>query len=721
MHLHGLGADAVLGDGDRRRRTEPDADADYSNNTNAGTATASYTYAGDANHTGSSDSKNFTIDRADPDCSVTGYDVTYNANPHTASGSCKGVGGGELSGLDLSGTTHTDAGDYPNDPWSFAQTTNYNAASDTVHDHIDRADPDCSVTGYDVTYNANPHTASGSCKGVGGGELSGLDLSGTTHTDAGDYPNDPWSFAQTTNYNAASDTVHDHIDRADPDCSVTGYDVTYNANPHTASGSCKGVGGGELSGLDLSGTTHTDAGDYPNDPWSFAQTTNYNAASDTVHDHIDRADPDCSVTGYDVTYNANPHTASGSCKGVGGGELSGLDLSGTTHTDAGDYPNDPWSFAQTTNYNAASDTVHDHIDRADPDCSVTGYDVTYNANPHTASGSCKGVGGGELSGLDLSGTTHTDAGDYPNDPWSFAQTTNYNAASDTVHDHIDRADPDCSVTGYDVTYNANPHTASGSCKGVGGGELSGLDLSGTTHTDAGDYPNDPWSFAQTTNYNAASDTVHDHIDRADLDISAVTDSKPYDGNRDSSATPSVSGLQGTDTVSGKQQKFQSKNVLGPNGSTLEVTAYTVNDGNSGGNYSVHPAHGHGHDHRRSPLNISAVTDTQALRRHTASSGDPDACSGDSRARRHGERRSAGVPVQERARSRTAQHARGDRRTRSTTATPAATTACTRTRPTGTITKVDLDISAVTDSKPYDGNRDSSATPTRDRAPGHGTR
>ena len=33
----------------------------YTNNINMGTATASYTYAGDANHTGSSDSKNFTI------------------------------------------------------------------------------------------------------------------------------------------------------------------------------------------------------------------------------------------------------------------------------------------------------------------------------------------------------------------------------------------------------------------------------------------------------------------------------------------------------------------------------------------------------------------------------------------------------------------------------------------------------------------------------------
>jgi hypothetical protein len=36
----------------------------YSNNTNAGTATASASYAGDANHFGSSDSKTFTIDKA---------------------------------------------------------------------------------------------------------------------------------------------------------------------------------------------------------------------------------------------------------------------------------------------------------------------------------------------------------------------------------------------------------------------------------------------------------------------------------------------------------------------------------------------------------------------------------------------------------------------------------------------------------------------------------
>src|SRR5206468_8644544 len=36
----------------------------YTNNTNAGTASASASYAGDANHSGSSDTKNFTIAQA---------------------------------------------------------------------------------------------------------------------------------------------------------------------------------------------------------------------------------------------------------------------------------------------------------------------------------------------------------------------------------------------------------------------------------------------------------------------------------------------------------------------------------------------------------------------------------------------------------------------------------------------------------------------------------
>jgi hypothetical protein len=46
-------------------------DPDYAGNINVGTATASYTYAGDANHTGSSDTKNFTIVKAPSTVTVT--------------------------------------------------------------------------------------------------------------------------------------------------------------------------------------------------------------------------------------------------------------------------------------------------------------------------------------------------------------------------------------------------------------------------------------------------------------------------------------------------------------------------------------------------------------------------------------------------------------------------------------------------------------------------
>src|SRR5947208_16061223 len=77
--------------------------ANYANNTNAGTATASYTYAGDPNHDGSSDTKNFEITKANAIISVTSYNVIYDGNPHTATGTATGVNGESLSGRHFSG------------------------------------------------------------------------------------------------------------------------------------------------------------------------------------------------------------------------------------------------------------------------------------------------------------------------------------------------------------------------------------------------------------------------------------------------------------------------------------------------------------------------------------------------------------------------------------------------------------------------------------------
>src|SRR5205823_6597934 len=131
------------------------------------------------------------------------------------------------------------------------------------------------------------------------------------------------------------------------------------------------------------------------------------------------------------------------------------------------------------------------------------------------------------------------------------------------------------LVGDSVTYSGG--TATFADKNVGTGKTvtaTGLTLTGT---DAANYS---VNTTATTNAN---------ITAAPLTITAVTDSKTYDGTVSSSATTTVTGLQGSDTVTGKSQAFGSKNALGTNGSTLSVTGYTVNDGNSGANYTVSTA------------------------------------------------------------------------------------------------------------------------------------
>ena len=88
------------------------------------------------------------------------------------------------------------------------------------------------------------------------------------------------------------------------------------------------------------------------------------------------------------------------------------------------------------------------------------------------------------------------------------------------------------------------------------------------------------------NYTVSLQTALGTITPAGLTIAAASDAKIYDGTTFSSAAPTVLGLVGGDTAANLAQAFQSKNVLGTNGSTLQVTGYSLNDGNNGGNYTV---------------------------------------------------------------------------------------------------------------------------------------
>ena len=99
---------------------------------------------------------------------------------------------------------------------------------------------------------------------------------------------------------------------------------------------------------------------------------------------------------------------------------------------------------------------------------------------------------------------------------------------------------------------------------------------------AGNGQSENVTFAPTesTNYNNATPTATINVAKASLTISAVANTKTYDGTTDAGATPTVSGLQGFDSVTGLSESYDTANV--GTGKTLTVNSgYVVNDGNGG--------------------------------------------------------------------------------------------------------------------------------------------
>jgi hypothetical protein len=199
--------------------------------------------------------------------------------------------------------------------------------------------------------------------------------------------------------------------------------------------------------------------------------------------------------------------------------------------------------AGNDNYNAAPQVTESvTAQKANAVISVTPYDVTYDGNAHTATGSATGVKGEALSGLNVSGTTHTNAGDYTADPWTFTDVTgNYNNTSGAVHDKIAKANAVINVVGYTGTYDGNAHGASGTATGVGGVDISGSLNLGSTFTNV---PGGTahWTFTNS-NYNDQSGDVAIVINKANqtINFGSLTDKTAGDPAFDVSAT-ATSGL-----------------------------------------------------------------------------------------------------------------------------------------------------------------------------------
>jgi hypothetical protein len=493
----------------------------------AGTCTITATFIATTDlNTSTADNLSQTVAQAQAVIDVTGYTVTYDGTAHSATGFAYALDGSLLSGLTLSATTHTNAVSIL-DTWTFHDPSgNYADASGTVANIIGQATASITVTGLIATYNAAAQAATGSATGLNGIDLSsGLTLTGTTHTDAGVYLGDTWTFHDPQgNYADASGLVDNVISQATASITVTGYNVTYDTSVHVASGSATGLGSVDLSsGLTLTGTTHTNAGVYTGDAWTFQDASgNYADASGTVTNVIGQASATITVTPYATTYDTYARTSSGIATGLNSLDLSsGLTLTETTHTNAGTYNGDRWTFHDILgNYADSSGTVNNSIEKATATITITPYTITgttYDGNSHTATGTATGIGNANLSsGLILTGTTHTNAGTYTGDTWSFAGGVNYISISETISNSIAQATANIVVTPYNSPFDGNAHTATGTASGIGSVNLYiGLTLTGTTHTSAGVYLNDPWSFHDVAgNYADASGTVNNAIGSA---------------------------------------------------------------------------------------------------------------------------------------------------------------------------------------------------------------
>ena len=142
----------------------------YTNNVNAGTATASASFAGDANHNGSSDSKTFIIEKAPTVTTVTcgAGPFVYNGSPHTPC-TASVTGPGLNESLTVTYTNNVNAGT-ANASASYAESANYLGSTASKTFTIEKAASTTTVTcPASVIYNGAAQTpCTAVVTGVGG-------------------------------------------------------------------------------------------------------------------------------------------------------------------------------------------------------------------------------------------------------------------------------------------------------------------------------------------------------------------------------------------------------------------------------------------------------------------------------------------------------------------------------------------------------------------------
>ena len=609
--------------------------------TDAGTYSAYASFAGDANHSGSSDLEYFTISTKLVTVVTSDASKSYgDADPNP------------LTSADLSGFVAADniSATFSRDPGEGVGTyhitttlvdpdnrlANYTVTNTGATFTINGVGSITTVVVSNATYDGNPHGGSASWISSGA-DLEGGSLpvtytgtGATTYgpstaapTDAGTYSAYA-SFAGDANHSGSSDLEYFTINGVGSITTVVVSNATYDGNPHGGSASWISSGA-DLEGGSLpvtytgtGATTYgpstaapTDAGTYSAYA-SFAGDANHSGSSDLEYFTINGVGSITTVVVSNATYDGNPHGGSASWISSGA-DLEGGSLpvtytgtGATTYgpstaapTDAGTYSAYA-SFAGDANHSGSSDLEYFTISTKLVTVVTSDASKSYgDADPNP------------LTSADLSGFVAADniSATFSRDPGEGVGTyhitttlvdpdnrlANYTVTNTGATFTINGVGSITTVVVSNATYDGNPHGGSASWISSGA-DLEGGSLpvtytgtGATTYgpstaapTDAGTYSAYA-SFAGDANHSGSSDLEYFTISTRAITVTAATNSKTYDGTTSAAAIPSITvgALQGTDAAT-LSETYDTANV-GTGKTLTPAIVFTVG---SASNYAI---------------------------------------------------------------------------------------------------------------------------------------
>ena len=534
----------------------------------AGTYSATASTVGNTNNnSGNASPVAITITKAVPTFSAVtgGGTFTYNGSPHAIAATATGGAGESLTvTFSYAGTGSTTygptaaapagAGTYSATASTAGDTNNNSGNASPAAITINKAAPTISATGGSFAFDGNPHAGSGTATGGAGETLpvtlsysgSGSTTYGPTATapsGAGTYTVTASTVGDTNNNSGTSTPAALSIGKSTSSISATGGVFTYNGSPHGGTGSATGgVGESETVTFSYTGTgattygptatAPTNAGTYQVVAHTDGDANSSAADSTPAAITINRATPTVTATGGSFSFDGNPHGGSGTAVGGAGEALAAtLSYSGTGSTTYGPTaaaPSAAGSYSVTAstvgdaNNNAGSSTPAAlTIGKSTSSISATGGTFTYDGSPHGGSGTATG-GSGESETVTFTytgtgattygptATAPTNAGAYQVVAHTAGDANSAAADSTPAAITIDKAAATVAVTGFCTAFDGTAHTALGTATGVLSESLSGLDLTATTHTAAGTYTGDAWTFSNT-NYVSQNGAVDDAI------------------------------------------------------------------------------------------------------------------------------------------------------------------------------------------------------------------